>query len=334
MRQSIKGEVAVEALKEYPDMPLRTLARLLMTQHPQMFTSIEATRRMLRGYAGSGGKHMEPLARKHGVRREKGVSGADPWNDMMPESWMEGPKEWHLPKSINKLLVLSDIHVPFHDPDALRIAIEYGIAEKPDAVLLNGDTLDFYACSDHEKDPRKVDWMGEIEAGRQLLRMMRTAFPNVPIYFKEGNHEYRLQRHLMKYSQILLGMPEFEIPTLMKFGEYGIGHVSNKTNIYAGKLNIVHGDEYRGGGGINPARWLSLRTGEPTVCGHFHRTSSHMDRTIRHDIRGWWSTGCLCELTPDYLPYNQWNHGFAMVHLNEDGTFELENMTIVQGKVR
>ena len=331
--QTPKGEAAVQYLKDHPTMPLLTLAKLMHKKEPKVFTDVEQTRRMLRGYTGSAGK-TRCNADKHGTRRVKGISGADAWKEMMPTSWMEGSKVWKLPKSIKKLAVLSDIHAPFHDEAALTIAIDYCIKEKPDAILLNGDTLDFYATSDHEKDPRKVDWMAEIEAGKSLLRMMRLAFPGIPIYFKAGNHEYRLERHLMKYAQILLGMPEFELPNLLAFGENGIQYIPNKTNIIAGKLNIIHGDEYRGAGGINPARWLSLRTGEPTLCGHFHRTSTHMDRTIRDDIRGWWSSGCLCEISPSYLPYNQWNQGFAIVNINNDGTFEVENLTIINGKVR
>jgi predicted phosphodiesterase len=332
-KQSVAAKVVVEMLKENPKTPLKTLARLAQKENPTLFPDLETTRKMFRVYAGSAGK-VTTRIEQYGAVREKGVAGEDAWEAIMPESWMEGPKDWKVPSSIRKMLVLSDIHVPYHDIDALKMAITYGISEKPDAILLNGDTLDFYSISDHQKDPRKVDWPGEIEAGKKLLKMIRKAFPNVPIYFKSGNHEYRLERHLMKYAELLLGMKEFELPTLMGFGEFGVQHISNKTNIIAGKLNIIHGDEYRGSGGVNPARWLSLRTGEPTMCGHFHRTSTHLDRTIRNEVRGWWSTGCLSELSPEYLPYNQWNHGFAIVYINPDDTFEVENLTIVEGAVR
>ena len=138
----------------------------------------------------------------------------------------------------------------------------------------------------------------------------------------------------MKYAPILLGMHEFELPTLFGFGELAITHIENKRVIHAGKLTIGHGDNWKGGGGVNPARWLSLRTGEPTLIGHFHRTSSHIERTVRNSIRGWWSTGCLCELNPTYLPMNQWSHGFAIVEIDKDGTFEVDNLSIIEGKVR
>lgn len=340
-RQTIKGQVAVEYLKKYPNLPILTIAKKLHKDHPKLFPAVESTRTILREYAGKIGNEKAPTGGgrrtnpdKYGTRRPKGVSGGDAWEALMPESLAEDFKPWILPSSIKRLAVIGDLHIPHHNVEALKLTIRHCQKENPDAILLNGDTMDFYALSFHEKDPRRVNWLGELEAGRQAMRMLRSAFPNIPIIYKAGNHCIRLERHLQKYAPILLGMEEFELPVLLRLGETGVQYVENKVNIWAGKLNIIHGDEYRGAGGVNPARWLSLRTGENSMCSHFHRTSSHMDRTIRHDIRGWWSLGCMCELTPLWLPYNQWNLGFAIVHLNPDQSFEVENMTIVNGKVR
>lgn len=214
------------------------------------------------------------------------------------------------------------------------MAIQYGIDQKVDAVLLNGDIMDMYSASQHEKDPRKRDLKNEIDQTRQFLGMLRKAFDGKPIYYRAANHEYRLERYLMKYAEILLGMPEFELPTLLRLGELGIEYIKPQVPMHLGKLTVLHGDEYRGAGGVNPARWLSLRTGDNSLVGHFHRTSTHFDRTVRGDTRGWWSTGCLCALDPDWLRFTQWSHGLAIVNLNPDGSFEVENMTIVNGKVR
>lgn len=334
-RQTPKGKVVVEYLKKYPNLPKQTIAKKIMADHPKLFPSLDRARQMVREYTGAGGSagsRVNPDI--HGTRRPKGVSGVDAWRDLMPESWTESRTPFTLPSSMRKLLVLSDIHAPYHDIGALSLAIEYGIKGGVDGVLLNGDIADFYAVSDHEKDPRKVDWQGELEAVRSIFAMIRAAFPDVPVYFIVGNHSYRLERHMMKYSQILLGMPEFELPILFRLPELGIETIRNRDVIYAGDLTIAHGDVYRGAGGVNPARWLSLKAGAPMLIGHFHRTSTHLDRTIRGSVRGWWSTGCLCELTPEYLPANNWNLGFAIVNLDKDGSFEVDNLTIINGKVR
>lgn len=322
-----------KAVKDFPQAPKRTLARVLHAEDPLLFPSVNGARNIIQAMMGSKGKDSI-TARDKSLFRPKGVSGADPWEDLMPESWSEPIDPFILPKSIRSLLVLSDIHVPFHDIDALKIAIRYGIAAKPDAVLLNGDTLDFYALSDHEKDPRKVKWSAELDAGRAVLRMIRKAFPDVPIYFKAGNHEYRMERHLMKYAPVLIGMQEFEMPTLLRMAEVGVEYIANKRMVYAGELTIGHGDEWKGGGGVNPARWTSLRARENALIGHFHRASEHIERTVRGKTRGYWSTGCLCELQPAYLTQNDWCHGFAMVHLETDGSFEVQNLKVINGKVR
>ena len=85
---------------------------------------------------------------------------------------------------------------------------------------------------------------------------------------------------------------------------------------------------------MNPARWLSLRTGDNSMVGHFHRSSTHFDRTVRGDTRGWWSIGCLCCLDPEWLRFTQWQNGFAIVNMNPDGSFEVENFIIEKGKIR
>lgn len=326
--------VVSEYVRRYPNMPKRTLAALIMREQPGLFTSLESARSCVRTYTGANGKSHFPSAVKHGIVRPKGVAGADAWAAMMPDSWSEPISPFVLPTSIRRLLVLSDIHAPFHDIDALMLAIEYGIDAKPDAVLLNGDTLDFYAVSDHENDPRKVRWNEELNTCRDLLHMIRTAFPDIPIYFKEGNHEYRMERHLMRHAPVLIGMQEFELPVLLRMGEVGVEYIRNKRMIHAGKLTIGHGDEWKGSGGVSPGRWVGLRAKESVLIGHFHRVSEHIDRTIRGDIRGYWSTGCLCELQPAYLPYNEWSHGFAVVHLDADGSFEVDNKKIINGRVR
>jgi predicted phosphodiesterase len=333
-RKTIYKDVVRDYLIKHPDLPKQTIARLMMKEQPGLFATLEQARSAVRLNTGAHGKKNRMEASDKDLFRPLGRSGDDSWKSLMPESWAEPIEPFVLPSSIKKLLVFSDIHVPFHDINSLTVAIEYGMAENVDAVLLNGDTLDFYAISDHEKDPRKINWLGELEASRSVLGMMRKAFPNIPIYFKEGNHEYRLERHLMKHAPILIGMQEFELPVLLKMGEMGVEYIRNKRIIRAGGLIIGHGDEYRGSGGVNPARWISLRAGESMLIGHFHRVSEHIDKSISGSVRGYWSVGCLCELQPAYLPYNQWSHGFAIVHINNDNTFEVETMQVIEGRVR
>ena len=40
-----------------------------------------------------------------------------------------------------------------------------------------------------------------------------------------------------------------------------------------------------------------------------------------------------CELHPFYMPNNKWNHGFARIKVNEDGTFKVFNPRIYNGQI-
>ncbi|TXH54442.1 MAG: hypothetical protein E6Q97_10995 [Desulfurellales bacterium] len=332
VKQTPKGARAVELLKEHPKMPLLTLAKLAHKQDPKMFPDVEGTRKMMQKYVSS--RSATNIGDRYGVARKKGVSGEDAWEDMMPQSQHESLEPWVCPKSIRSVLVMSDVHIPYHSEEAVRLAIKHGVEAGVDAVLLNGDIMDMYSASQHEKDPRKRDLQNELEETKKFLGMLRKAFDGKPIYYRGANHEHRLERYLMKYAELLLGMPEFELPNLLGLRALGIEYIRPQVPMHLGKLTVLHGDEYRGAGGVNPARWLSLRTGDNSMVGHFHRSSTHFDRTVRGDTRGWWSIGCLCAIDPDWLRFTQWNHGFAIVNINVDGSFEVENLTIINGKVR
>jgi hypothetical protein len=47
-----------------------------------------------------------------------------------------------------------------------------------------------------------------------------------------------------------------------------------------------------------------------------------------------WSTGCLCDLRPEYARINKFNHGFASVQVYGDGQFDVHNFRIANGRVR
>ncbi len=172
------------------------------------------------------------------------------------------------------------------------------------------------------------------QAARELLEAIREAFPGCPIYFKIGNHEERYERYLSFKAPELLGCTDFKLENLLRFGEYGVQLITDKRIIKAGKLSIMHGHEFFGGGaGVNPARGYFMRAKESVMCGHNHQTSEHTEPTLSGDIITAWSTGCLSELHPMYMPVNKWNLGFAFVEIEGDGTFKVHNKRIFNGKI-
>ena len=96
-----------------------------------------------------------------------------------------------------RILLLSDIHIPYHSIEALTATLDYAKKEKPDAIVLNGDTIDCHKLSRFCNDPRARNFSQELEDFRDFFTTLQSLF-NVPIYFKVGNHEERYDHFLFQ----------------------------------------------------------------------------------------------------------------------------------------
>jgi predicted phosphodiesterase len=324
-----KQQLAAEVIDKFPDAPNRTLARMLNATNPKVFPNIEATRDMIRLLRGAHGvKHR---AEQRSVERLKPLG----WQQaIIPPTASKKRTPLVLSGPI-KLGVFSDLHIPYHNPQAVEAAIGHMKKAKCDTLLINGDLGDFYACSRHEKDPRRR-LADELDSIRQFLFWLRSQFPEQRILYKIGNHETNLERYLMREAPVLLGVPDFTIRDVLKLDSFKIEVVESLQLIQAGKLSIYHGHELPQGisSPVNPARGLWMRVQETILCGHWHRTSEHTETTgISRKVSSCWSVGCLCDLSPDYAIVNRWNHGFAIVDIDKDGSFEVHNHKIIDGRV-
>ena len=232
-------------------------------------------------------------------------------------------------------LVLGDVHLPYHDRVTLELAVKEAVRRKAKGVLLNGDLLDSHEVSDHDKDPRAPRYKEEIEYGRQFLAWLRGKLPRAEILLKEGNHEERLLRYIGNKAPALFGVEGVSLPEFLRVDDVGVEWVGGRRVVELGRLNVIHGHEYRGGvsTSVNPARGLYAKARSVALCGHWHRTSEHHDRDIRGKPEAAWSVGCACDLAPQYAPLNSWNHGMAFVHLGRDGWFEVENKRVYNGRL-
>lgn len=229
--------------------------------------------------------------------------------------------------------IINDIHIPCHDTTTLNLFVKECRRRAVRGVILNGDLLDSHEISVHDKDPSMPRYKHEIEQGREFVQWLRKSLPRARIIFKHGNHEERLRKYIFDRAPALEGLEGVNLAAWLHLTECGIDDIPDKRVIHLGKLHVLHGHEYRGGGGVNPARWLFLRARSVAVCGHFHRTSEHHERNIAMKFEAAWSIGCACYLHPQYAPINSWNHGFAFCEVANDGSFAFENKRIFDGKV-
>lgn len=319
-----KANVAEEYRKKFGwEMPTLKLARIMQKENPLLFNTVERSRDTLRAIEGKHGKNGDR------VRKVVEERPRNPYN--LPKS-EEANYEPYFIKA-KRLLVLSDIHIPYHSIDALTAAFDYAKKDKPDAILLNGDTIDFFQLSRFVKDPKARSFAHELLAFKEFMDVLKDTF-KCQIYFKTGNHEERYFHYLWMKAGELNGVDEFELENIIKSRAEGIEIIKDKRIIKAGALNIIHGHEFGGSvfSPVNIARGLFLRGKVSAMQGHNHQTSEHTESNMNGEIVTTFSLGCLSELNPAYLPINKWNHGFAMVDIDGE-SFDVRNKRIFKGKV-
>ena len=323
-------DVAREYRAKYGlEMPTLTLAKIMYKENKETFSSAEHARTSLRMIEGKSGVKLRKEVKDKSLYMQE-ERPRNPWK--LPES--EETKYEPFFIKAKKLAVLSDIHIPYHSLSALNSALDFIQAEKPTAILLNGDTIDFYALSRFQKDPRKRSVAHELQATRDFLDILSQF--GAKIYFKIGNHEERYENYLMRVAPELLGVREFELKHLLGLDARGIDLIAEKRIIKANDLNIVHGHEFGQSifSPVNIARGLFLRGKVTAMQGHNHSVSEHTESNMNGEITTTWSLGCLCELNPAYLPINKWSHGMAIVELSENGKdFHVRNYRIHNGKI-
>lgn len=237
-----------------------------------------------------------------------------------------------LPEHIKKVGILSDIHFPFHDLQALVCAIKHLKEQEIDCLYLNGDIFDFYSISRHEKDKDLRDFVREVDMCRDFVRKLRDIFGRIPIYYKLGNHEDRYARSLQMQAEEFAQIHDLQFEIFFHLNRVQFEMIESWRGMEMGDLLVLHGHELYGGGGVNPSQNLFNKTICNTLIGHVHRTSSTTKKTGFKQFINTYSTGCLTALSPKYMPFSQHNHGFAIAEINE-GKTKVTNIVIRDGKI-
>ena len=332
MRNPNKPSPAHNLLKQlltlFPNTPTLTLAKKAYSLHPELWTDVEGARNMIRYLRGARGSRLRKYAMKP---RAFSHDHFNPFK--LPASDEAEYLPYILPESCSKILWMSDVHVPFHSIEAVTAALELGVMEQVDCIFLGGDFMDFYSISSYEKDPRKRSFMEEIKTGKEMLKRIREVFPEQTIFFLVGNHEERLEKYMRVKAPELLDSEAFKIEELLDLTALGIHVIKDKRMVHAGDLTLLHGHEFgRGSGGVFPARSLMNKAHTAALCGHWHRPSDHAVNDVQGNVIRSYSTGCLCELHPEYMPLNDWQHGCAIISIDE-GHAAVQNLRIKDGRV-
>lgn len=221
-----------------------------------------------------------------------------------------------------RYLILSDIHVPFHNQILVDKVIHLAKLEHFDGLILNGDFLDLYSIASFNdnsvKNLQGVTLGREYEQGRDVL----DKFDDLDIeekVFMFGNHEERFDRFIAKGDNAkligALGRPEHEL----ELEERGYKVITDyKDGVYTlgNNLEVIHGiytNQY-------PSKKHLTEFKTSIIFGHTHRMDCYFDGSF-----GAWNIGGLYDKHSEGFKYvsravrRKWVNGFAIVNIDELG---------------
>lgn len=186
-QRETQHDLAREIISANPTITAnRTLAKLLHSKYPMQITSIDNARTVVRQVFGKMGKQIAIyttdknqsfLERIAKLRAESKIEEADT-EDVTP---------YIISERFKRILVIGDLHIPFQDMKALDLALEYGFNQKVDAVVINGDLLDFGTISKYISKPNAPRMIESIEQGKEVLKYIKDAL-GCKIIYHAGNH--------------------------------------------------------------------------------------------------------------------------------------------------
>jgi len=169
---------------------------------------------------------------------------------------------------MERICIVSDLQIPYHDPKAVHNLIDFIKRYKPDRVVSIGDEIDLPQVSKWEKG-RMGEYAGTIGKDRdatvKILEQLRVTD------VIRSNHTDRLFNYIASYAPGLYGIPELQLENFLRLPELGITYWRKPMPI-APNWVAVHGDHGRiSQVAGQTALKQALQHGKSLVCGHTHR---------------------------------------------------------------
>lgn len=251
---------------------------------------------------------------------------------------------------------------PFHDEQAMAVALQLVKHLKPELVINLGDYLDLATFGTFEQEPAfALTTQAAIDRGHRFLAEQKAASPHAEIRLIEGNHDRRLQKSIIKNAQAAFGLrranvpeswPVLSIPHLLRLEELGVEYVEGyPAGITWINENVccIHGHKVRSAGSTAAAVVDDERVS--TIFGHVHRIElQHKTRRTRDGAKHSFAAtpGCLARID-GAVPSTKsstdskgrpvgsvenWQQGVGVVSYEPgDGKFALELVAIYEGEI-
>lgn len=219
-------------------------------------------------------------------------------------------------------LVGSDIHDIECDPFWRMMFLDAAKRVQPEKIIFNGDVFDLPEFGKYSVDPREWDVVGRIKWAHQFFADVRKAAPNAELIMIEGNHEYRLLRHLSEATPamkaILSDLHGWTVPKLLGLDQFGINYVApadlatftRKDEAAELRRNYLVIDNFL----VAHHFPEGSKFGLPGWNGHHH---SHKVESFFSPVHGsyeWHQLGSGHKREASYCNGEKWGNGFLLVH--------------------
>lgn len=249
---------------------------------------------------------------------------------------------------MKRIVVLSDMQIPYQDKRATRAVMNFVADYEPDELFCVGDEADSPEPSRWNKG-LAGEFVGTLQKGLDETTKIMTGFKEAlgdkPFHTMRSNHGDRIQNYVSRYAPALSSLRDLEYSKLLKYRENEITYHNRFYSFTPGWI-LAHGDEGRANkqpGGT--ALTLAKQIGASVVCGHTHKQG------IQHEHTGFGGTinnrlygvevGHLMELSQaHYLGQTgaNWQQGFTILYTRRGNVTPVNvpingRSFVVEGKV-
>ena len=192
----------------------------------------------------------------------------------------------------SRVLLISDLHIPYHHQDALAFLQHLKDKYNPTRVICLGDELDKHALSYHDSDPDLPSAGDELRKSLPVVAELHEMFPVMDII--ESNHGSLVWRKAKTF-----GIPKHYIKGYNDVLEVGEGWKWS----FDLTITLPNGQKcYIHHGKTSDVIKLSQQMGMCAVQGHFHES-------FRVDYWGnpnglFWGLQCGCLIDDDALAFS------------------------------
>ena len=228
-------------------------------------------------------------------------------------------------------MILNDLQIPYHDKPVVDLVLTFIKALRPHGVVLNGDVVDCTGLSEFNKDPMDTPHLNQEIADSAWLMAALADCKITERWWLGGNHEDRLRRYLWTHAEKFAGVQAVQFPQLFDLARYGFKWKPYGESVMLGKLMVTHGNQVLKHSGQSGKAHFD-RYGTSVLIGHTHRLGIYYRRNVR-GVHAAYENGCLCRLDPDWVQHPDWQQGISVVHVEDNGLFNVQQIPVLGRKV-